>query len=177
MRKIFKIEGCKMAFFNFEKLEQGNKELINSSEFKSQSIDFLRKYPTNIRWGEIDSLNLSKAQQYDYIKQNLAVEFDLDNATNSGLYGHRADYDLNKKASEFKDKYTNKSFLNDLGKNSQGVLSGFGYESDSIKELIKDTNDLALFAKKAGKDVDNIPHYEQIKEYLNLGLNAQKNFL
>lgn len=168
-----------MAIFNFDKLEQSNqnqRKNLGESEFKSQSVDFLRKNPTNIQWEQIDSLNLPKEQQYDYIKQNLKVEFDLDNATNKGLYGHRAEWDLNKKASEFKDKYTNKGFLNDVSKNIQGVVSTFGYESDNIKELIKDTDELALFVKRAGKDVENIPHYSEIKEYLNLGLNAKKNF-
>ena len=56
------------------------------------------------------------------------------------------------------------------------MVSTFGYESDDIKELIKDTDELALFVKRAGKDVENIPHYNEIKEYLNLGLNAKKNF-
>ena len=168
-----------MAIFNFDKLEQSNqnqRKNLGESEFKSQSIDFLRKNPTNIQWEQIDSLNLPKEQQYDYIKQNLKVEFDLDNATNKGLYGHRAEWDLNKKANEFKEKYTNKGFLNDVSKNIQGVISTFGYESDDIKELIKDTDELALFVKRAGKDVENIPHYSEIKEYLNLGLNAKKNF-
>ncbi|WP_244196386.1 hypothetical protein, partial [Helicobacter labetoulli] len=168
-----------MAIFNFDKLEQSNqtqRKNLGESEFKSQSIDFLRKNPTNIQWEQIDSLNLPKEQQYDYIKQNLKVEFDLDNATNKGLYGHRAEWDLNKKASEFKEKYTNKGFFNDVSKNIQGVVSTFGYESDDIKELIKDTDELALFVKRAGKDVENIPHYNEIKEYLNLGLNAKKNF-
>ena len=168
-----------MAIFNFDKLEQSNqnqRKNLGESEFKSQSVDFLRKNPTNIQWEQIDSLNLTKEQQYDYIKQNLKVEFDLDNATNKGLYGHRAEWDLNKKASEFKEKYTNKGFFNDVSKNIQGVISTFGYESDDIKELIKDTDELALFVKRAGKDVENIPHYNEIKEYLNLGLNAKKNF-
>ena len=168
-----------MAIFNFDKLEQSNqnqRKNLGESEFKSQSVDFLRKNPTNIQWEQIDSLNLPKEQQYDYIKQNLKVEFDLDNATNKGLYGHRAEWDLNKKANEFKEKYTNKGFLNDVSKNIQGVISTFGYESDDIKELIKDTDELALFVKRAGKDVENIPHYSEIKEYLNLGLNAKKNF-
>lgn len=168
-----------MAIFNFDKLEQSNqtqRKNLGESEFKSQSVDFLRKNPTNIQWEQLDSLNLTKEQQYDYIKQNLKVEFDLDNATNKGLYGHRAEWDLNKKANEFKEKYTNKGFLNDVSKNIQGVISTFGYESDDIKELIKDTDELALFVKRAGKDVENIPHYSEIKEYLNLGLNAKKNF-
>ncbi len=168
-----------MAIFNFDKLEQSNqtqRKNLGESEFKSQSVDFLRKNPTNIQWEQLDSLNLTKEQQYDYIKQNLKVEFDLDNATNKGLYGHRAEWDLNKKASEFKEKYTNKGFFNDVSKNIQGVISTFGYESDDIKELIKDTDELALFVKRAGKDVENIPHYNEIKEYLNLGLNAKKNF-
>lgn len=168
-----------MAIFNFDKLEQSNqtqRKNLGESEFKSQSVDFLRKNPTNIQWEQLDSLNLTKEQQYDYIKQNLKVEFDLDNATNKGLYGHRAEWDLNKKASEFKEKYTNKGFFNDVSKNIQGVVSTFGYESDDIKELIKDTDELALFVKRAGKDVENIPHYNEIKEYLNLGLNAKKNF-
>lgn len=168
-----------MAIFNFDKLEQSNqtqRKNLGESEFKSQSVDFLRKNPTNIQWEQLDSLNLTKEQQYDYIKQNLKVEFDLDNATNKGLYGHRAEWDLNKKASEFKEKYTNKGFFNDVSKNIQGVVSTFGYESDDIKELIKDTDELALFVKRAGKDVENIPHYSEIKEYLNLGLNAKKNF-
>ncbi|WP_233705572.1 hypothetical protein, partial [Helicobacter cinaedi] len=168
-----------MAVFNFDKLEQSNqnqRKNLGESEFKSQSVDFLRKNPTNIQWDNIDSLNLTKEQQYDYIKQNLKVEFDLDNATNKGLYGHRAEWDLNKKANEFKEKYTNKGFLNDVSKNIQGVISTFGYESDDIKELIKDTKELALYAKRAGKDVENIPHFKEIQEYLNLGQNAQKNF-
>lgn len=169
-----------MAVFNFDKLEQSNqnqRKNLGESEFKSQSVDFLRKNPTNIQWEQIDSLNLPKEQQYDYIKQNLKVEFDLDNATNKGLYGHRAEWDLNKKESEFKDKYTNKGFLNDVSKNIQGVVSTFGYESDEIKELIKDTKELALYAKRAGKDVENIPHFKEIQEYLNLGQSAQKNFI
>lgn len=168
-----------MAIFNFDKLEQSNQNQhknLGESEFKSQSIDFLRKNPTNIQWEQIDSLNLPKEQQYDYIKQNLKVEFDLDNATNKGLYGHRAEWDLNKKESEFKDKYTNKGFLNDVSKNIQGVISTFGYESDEIKELIKDTKELALYAKRTGKDVENIPYFKEIQEYLNLGQSAQKNF-
>ena len=43
-----------MAIFNFDKLEQSNqtqRKNLGESEFKSQSVDFLRKNPTKYTMG------------------------------------------------------------------------------------------------------------------------------